>query len=270
MTSPITIYVCDTETVGKDAGPNRIVELAMIPVYIADPEKSGPIEIKIDEAFESFVKPGEPISFGAMATHHVTEAEVASAPSLGDALLASPLVSLPKPPVLVAHNAAFDAGFLEDGLSRMPWSVSDVTKAYWLDTWRSARHVLKGVQGYSNQSLRYELGLNHPSLAPGGAHRALSDALVTALLLERLLALKSLRELCAVQNEPILIEQFGFGKHRGQPMSEVPADYLRWLWLKSDMGKDEKFTAEMEIRRRNSTAPLHVDSGTVTKAENVA
>jgi len=25
-----------------------------------------------------------------------------------------------------------------------------------------------------------------------------------------------------------------FGKHKGQPMSKVPADYLHWLWTNRD------------------------------------
>lgn len=257
----ITIYVTDTETVGRDPAPDSVVELAVVPLHIPDTESAGASTIMRDDYFEQLVRPGVPITYGAMATHHITNDMVADGPDLATALGASPIGFAKTPPVLCAHNAPFDKSFLDFDLPRLPWAA-DGGEAYWVDTYRAARHVLPGLEGYSNQSLRYELSLQHPDLPKGGAHRALGDALVTALLMQRLLLEKSLREICALQNQPILIDRMAFGKHRGQLMSEdVPLDYLKWIWTKSDLGPDEKHSAEHWFRQRTRREPVHVGSG---------
>lgn len=253
--SSIIVYVTDTETVGKDPGPNRLVELGVAPLLVPDVENPCAATVVEDEIFESYVKPGERITFGAMATHGIREATVENAPSLEDVLRASPLLRDGRHPMLIAaHNAPFDQSFVEDHIIELlpaPAEGTELKRPYWLDTLRLAKHVFKDAEGYSNQSLRYELDLQHPLLVEGGAHRAGSDALVTALLLSRLLQEHSLRDLCRLQNEPIHLTKMAMGKHRGMAFSELPEDYCRWI-LRSDLDDDVKFSARMEIERRRA------------------
>lgn len=251
--SSLVVYVLDTETVGKDAGPNRLVEFGVTPLLVHDVNAAGPSEIVPLEIFESYVKPGEPISFGAMATHNITEEMVADAPSLDWVLKDSPLFRDERiPKVVSAHNAEFDRGFVGNYLDEI-CTERGAKGPYWVDTWRCAKHVFPDVEGYSNQSLRYELGLTHERLPPGGAHRAGSDALVTALLLQRMLESKSLRELCEIQHTPVLVKKMAFGKHRGMSFDELEQGYLSWI-LRSELDQDVKFSARTELERRAAEA----------------
>lgn len=251
--SSLVVYVLDTETIGKDAGPNRLVEFGVTPLLVPDVNAAGPSEIIPLEIYESYVKPGEPISFGAMATHNITEDMVADAPDLVSVIKDSPLFRDERiPKVVSAHNAEFDKGFVGSYLDEI-CAERGSKGPYWLDTWRAAKHVFTEVEGYSNQSLRYELGLQHELLAPGGAHRAGSDALVTALLLQKMLEIKSLRELCEIQHTPVLIKKMMFGKYRGMAFEELEQGYLNWI-LRSELDQDVKFSATTELARRAAEA----------------
>ena len=86
-------------------------------------------------------------------------------------------------------------------------------------------------------------------VAAGPAHRALDDARVTAALLLRELQLcEDPRALCW---QPIEVQRMPFGKHRGEPISAIPEDYLSWL-LHSGRSVDEdlRWTMEMELANR--------------------
>lgn len=240
------VYVVDTETAARDAAPDSVVEVGVVPIEVPDPGSPGESTIVEEECWSSLTRPTCRISFGAMGVHGITEAMVADAPRLVDALRASPLATAPAPLVLVAHNAPFDRGFMESALAELGPAGRD---AFWIDTYRVARHVLPGMEGYGNQSLRYELGLTHPALEATQPHRALADSIVTALLLQRILRDQSLREVSRTQSDPIVLDKFPFGKHRGSPIAEVPADYLQWM-LKSELDDDCKHSARLELQRR--------------------
>ncbi len=84
------IRVIDTETTSFEGG---VCELASIDI----------VGGKLCNPMSDFVKPSEPITVGAMAVHHITDAMVADAPPLSDVIdryLGADFY--------VAHNAAFD------------------------------------------------------------------------------------------------------------------------------------------------------------------
>jgi exodeoxyribonuclease X len=219
------VIVIDTETTGFEAATNSLVEFAAV----------------IDEHwYHSLVKPTTPISFGAMATHHITPDMVEDAPSLDDVI--SNFVSPEDDVVLVAHNAGFDMSFMPEWLRAKEW----------ICTWRCALHIYPDAESHSNQSLRYELGLDVSDLPPeagGMAHRALYDAWVTAKLYARIVADsgKSVEELVELTKAPVLQKKVRFGKHANQLWSEVPKDYLRWV-LRQDFDRDVLHTAEFHLR----------------------
>ena len=43
-----------------------------------------------------------------------------------------------------------------------------------------------------------------------------------------------------------------FGKHKGQPMQDVPASYLHWLWVNGK--KEDKMCPVSDYIRRNLSA----------------
>ncbi|RYF29886.1 MAG: DNA polymerase III subunit epsilon, partial [Cytophagaceae bacterium] len=166
---------------------------------------------------DTFVNPGIPIPALASAIHHIVDCDVADAPAK------MPYgIKLPDRDCYVAHNAAFDSSFLPR-----------LAREQWLCTMRLAKRVRPEMETYTNQYLRYALGLSIDLPAGALPHRALPDALVTAAVLRHLLqnlpegspaTVQELVQWCA---EPLLLKKCNFGnKHRGKLWSEVPIDYL--------------------------------------------
>lgn len=188
--------VVDTETTGFDPRESALLEVAAV---------------REDGSFaQSLVNPGgRKISFGAMATHHITPEMVADAPSAMDALadvgLGHPSTmclecngygsildlrcdicdgtgfvqtnpDFVSPGLLVFHNAEFDRGFLPNYLRQLSY----------ICTWRCAMHLYPSAESHSNGALWYELGLSRPMPTEAGhmPHRALFDALMTRDILE--------------------------------------------------------------------------------------
>jgi exodeoxyribonuclease X len=233
------LIVVDCETTGLNLDC-EVVEVATV-VLSDDSGALRPIT-----TWSSLVKPLDPIPPMARVIHHISDEDVANAPTLAHAmLLASIAVEVGAGGVLAAHNAPFDSGFLSLDIP--------------ICTWRCSCHVWPEAPSHKNQVLRYWLpGLEQEiiaSVADGdiaiddwclGMHRALPDAFVTAHLLRRLVAERSVDELVRLSKTPILHKTVGFGKHFGLLWSEVPKDYLRWL-LRQDFDADTKHTAQFHL-----------------------
>lgn len=234
--SELTYLVMDTETTGLDPAADRVVSVAGVWTRV----DRGPFRR------ESFlVDPGRPIPPEASAVHHITDRHVQGAPLLAQVL---PTFQGGDFDVYVAHNAAFDFGFL-------PRAGRPV-----LCTLRLARKVWPGLPRYANQYLRYALGLEVPEAEGLPAHEALADALVTSRLLLKELAwleanpqpgIEGLQDLLDWVQAPNLLETCQFGnKHRGVPWARVPKDYLAWMKREvKDMDPDLRHTVEHYLQK---------------------
>lgn len=204
--------VLDTETTGVNFTNDKVVEIAAIPVTGRH----------IGDGFDTLVNPGIPIPPTASAVHHLTDKDVADAPTIE--ALADRVAEIGLDTVIVAHNAPFDRSFLPQ-----------LANHRWLCTMRLAKHLFPLAPAYGNQVLRYWLKLAVPDtgLPP---HRAKSDAVVTARLFRELLqsyinmhgdhGIDALLDFVA---KPITIEKMPFGKYRDWKLSTIPNDYLRWV-----------------------------------------
>lgn len=244
------ILVVDTETTGFDPEKDRIVELAS--VRISRSRGGGWL---ISDLWDALVNPeGQPISFGAMGAHHITEEMVDYAPKLGAAVPKQSLLRAGDKIVRAAHNAKFDAAFLEPHFG----------KSKWICTYKCARRLWPGMESYSNQALRYAQGIamDAHNLPQAAAHRALFDTVVTAELLILLLTLATPEELIQYSDEPILLEEVSFGEHRGKPWSDVPESYLRWIVGKGNLrtvnGKKEGFHEDIVFTCRHWLARVGI------------
>ena len=135
--------------------------------------------------------------------------------------------------VIVAHNAKFDIGMLQNEGIDPPNVICTLKLARFLDK--------DGViPQYNLQYLRYFLDLR----VEATAHDALGDILVLEKLFDRIHARiknecpeNSKEEMIRISNVPILIARMPFGKHKGMRaismgtllMREIPTDYLEWL-----------------------------------------
>ncbi len=230
----------DVETTGFDPRNDRVVEVACVLTRGAR---------RID-SFSTLVDPELPIPATASAVHHLTDDCVQHAPRLET--VAPRLRALTAGAIVVAHNAQFDLGFL-------PFLRERPT----LCSMRFAQMALPDAPNYKNQVLRYHLGIRDAALTGTNAHRALGDALVTSLVfaecVRRYLTAGGLDDVpAAIQAamQPRELQALTFGRHRGKPIGDVPADYLEWLSGAAAMpSRDVTHTVRLELKRRRASRP---------------
>ncbi len=220
--------ILDTETTGAEE-KDRICQLAFL---VASPRLVG---TQIEEVHEDLCKPPLPISYGAMAVHHITNEMVEKAPECPQSESFRRLEALNTPEnLLVIQNAPFDLQMLE--------KEGFVPKMPIIDTLRCLRHLYPDLESHALQYVRYAFGLYRNEVKEARsiglkirAHDALGDVLVLKLLLDRLLLERTPQELVELTKRPITYTRFGFGKYRGEEVSEVARrdpGYLEWLLSK--------------------------------------
>jgi exodeoxyribonuclease X len=229
MTEPYTlIRVIDTETTGLD-DPAEMVEAGWTDVRLF-PFNGWQIE---SGPFSRLVRPGMPITFPAMATHHITDAVAAT----GDDPDTVRRAIVAGADILCAHNVEFDSRFIRG--HSLPWVC----------TLKAAKTAWPEMQSHKNGSIRYERGLclDDPRTEP--SHRAGPDTWVTAHILLDLLKLYPVETLIEISTKPILLLKVDFGEHAGKRWSEVPTSYLNWILHKSTMPSDPKKVDEVFTAR---------------------
>lgn len=178
------------------------------------------------------VNPGRPIPIEAMAVHHIRDCDLVGAPTPDTAFAGLMLGA----DVFCAHNAKFEREFFAGG--SVPWVC----------TYKCGLRAWPNAPGHSNQVLRYFLGVAIGEAFAMPPHRAGPDAYVTAFILIRLLAERSIEDLIKWSGEPAVLAKVGFGKHRGQKWSDVPRDYLEWILRQRDMDADVVHTAKQQLK----------------------
>jgi len=166
---PFTIF--DLETTGMNPVSDRIVEIAALRIELTGQEV----------VFHHLIHPGRRIPPAVTRIHHITDEMVAAAPRFQE--IAPDFLNLARGSTLVAHNARFDLGFLQESLCRhgLPlWNGKT------LDSLKLVRRMCPGLPSYSLQNLRRTLALDEAAddLA---AHRAGDDVVWTMRLLKKLL-----------------------------------------------------------------------------------
>ena len=160
----------DLETTGLDPRADRVIEIGML---VFDEEGT------IVETFERLINPGRPIGIAAGAINGMCDADLIDAPSAA-VVLPEVLALLDRSAdaPLIAHNAAFDAGFLGMEFVRSGMTVPNRPV---LDTLPLARSVLPFLRSH-----RLDRLVSHFGGGEKARHRALADASVVMDLWFRL------------------------------------------------------------------------------------
>lgn len=167
------VVVLDTETTGLyPSQGHRVVEIGALRY---EPGADGPWQIAAE--FGQLLQPGRRMDPGASRVNGIRDVDLLGKPRFAD--IAGQLLELLDGALIVAHNARFDAGFLgmEFHLCRPPSTVANP----WLCTMLLARSFFYFGRNSLGHIARV---LDIPS---GRAHRALSDAYVTAAVLRRMM-----------------------------------------------------------------------------------
>lgn len=163
-----TVFVAfDTETTGLSPVACRLVELSGVK-FLADGTEIS--------TFQTLINPEMHIPEGASSVHGITDGDVWDQPTFQDVVPAfvewatDPEVDgMRGKPVLLAHNASFDIGFLEVALAKLGMPMPENLV---LDTLSLARATIDDCTSYRLQSLVEHLQLEQD----GGYHRALADS----------------------------------------------------------------------------------------------
>ena len=158
--------VIDLETTGlSPTHGDRITEVGIVLIE----------EGKVVDRFQSFVNPMRPIPAYVQDLTGITDSMVADAP-VSSVVLSRAMQFVGNRP-LVAHNASFEQKFLNSELSE----IAVENKVNLLCTMLLSRRVFPELDSYTLEKL-----VSRFRLPVGQAHRALSDAEMTAHLLMRL------------------------------------------------------------------------------------
>lgn len=157
-----TFVVFDLETFGLNSHKNEIIEIGAIKLK----------GTRIIDTFSSFVNPNKIIPKKISELTHITQDMVDNAPTIEGVL--PKFLEFTKDAVMVAHNSAFDMGFIRREAKK--YLGIDYKPAV-IDTLQMARDLYPDLKGYNLDRLNktFKLSLeNH--------HRAIDDAQSTAKL----------------------------------------------------------------------------------------
>jgi DNA polymerase-3 subunit epsilon len=178
----VPFVVVDVETTGTSShGTDRVTEVAAVTV------ENG----VVTDAFHSLVNPGRPIPWFITNLTGISDAMVRDAPTF-ETIAGEFAVHLVDH-VFVAHNAAFDWGFITHEFGRVsPIPIGDLVAAQ-LCTVRLARRLLPFLPRRNLDAVAHHYGVPIE-----GRHRALGDARATARVLLGLLRDADRRDLSTV------------------------------------------------------------------------
>jgi ATP-dependent DNA helicase DinG len=160
--------VVDLETTGHAPhNGDQIIEVGIVII------ENG----SITEEYATYINPGKAIPMFISNLTGITDDEVENAPQFNE--VAQKIINLCKGAYFVAHHVQFDLVFLNETLMREGF---EPIKEKVIDTVELARIMTPKASGFKLSQLaeHYAISHEHP-------HRALSDAIVTAKLLIKLL-----------------------------------------------------------------------------------
>ena len=169
-----TYVVFDIETTGFSAVTDRIIEIGAVKVE----------DGKITDKFSIFVNPKRPIPFRITELTGITDEMVIGSPDIETIL--PQFIEFIGDAVLVAHNASFDVGFIEQNCKRQKIEA-DFT---YVDTVALARVLLPALNRFKLDTVAKALNIsleNH--------HRAVDDAGCTAEIFVKFVQMLKEREL---------------------------------------------------------------------------
>ena len=204
-----TYVVFDIETTGFSSVEDKIIEIGAVKV------RNG----EITDTFSTFVNPGVPIPFEITNLTSITDEMVLDSPKI-DVILPE-FLSFCEGAVLVAHNAGFDVGFIEQNCKNLGLEG----RFTYLDTVALARVLLPTLAKYKLNIVAKALGVsleNH--------HRAVDDAGATAEIFVKFIQMLKERDIFTLKDVN------AFGETNPDAIKKMPT-YHAIILAKNDVGR---------------------------------
>ena len=206
--------VFDLETTGFSPIADKIIEIGAVKV------QNG----KITEKFSTFVNPKIPIPFRITQLTSITDQMVMDAPDIETIL--PQFLEFVGDAVLVAHNASFDVGFIEQNM-RYQDMIPDLTS---VDTVAMARILMPTLSKFKLNIVAKALNIsleNH--------HRAVDDAGATAEIFVKFIDMLKEREIYDLKGLN------HFGEHNADSIRKLPS-YHAIILARNDIGRTNLYT----------------------------
>lgn len=212
--------ILDTETHTLNGLP---IEIAYAPIEI----QAGKLSLDKSEIFDQLYQVGQPISFAAMAVHHILESDLIDQPFYNEFQLPS------ETQYIIGHNVDYDIA----AIARCGVDTSTLKP---ICTLALARRVWENAEAHNISSLIYLIskGSDKAREMLKGAHRADADIILTANILMHIihqLDIQNIEELYIASEEARVPKSITFGKHKGTAIQDLPADYIQWLLRQDDL-----------------------------------
>ncbi|TKG92976.1 3'-5' exonuclease [Puteibacter caeruleilacunae] len=165
--------IIDIETTGVSAQKGKITEIA---IY----SHNG---TRLTNEFHSLINPECQIPYYITKLTGISNQMVANAPKFFE--VARDILEITAGKIFVAHNAAFDYGFMREEFAQLGYDFKRQT----LCTVQLSRKLLPGHRSYSLGKLCNDLDIEI-----NGRHRAAGDALATVKLFEILMEKNQTKE----------------------------------------------------------------------------
>lgn len=203
------IILLDTETNDKD----NPVPLQIAYFRLRD-------DFVIESKFYENFNPEAPISYGAMATHHILPEDVKDCPPYSSFVFPEDVE------YMIGHNCDFD------------WKALGQPKVKRIDTLAICRHLYPEVDSHTQSAMLYFFYGKTIRDNLKNAHDALCDIENCYHLLNKLLteigkrlgvtqiSIEELYNFSEMARIPTVIP---FGKHKGMKIKDLPRDYVQWL-----------------------------------------
>ena len=215
----MSAIILDTETHALDGYP---IEISHSPCSF----EQGVLEVDHSHNFDQYFSCPEPISFGAMAVHHIIEADLDGWPSYETFRLSEDVTHI------IGHNIDYDIRAI-----RLCDSSIQV-KA--ICTLALSRMVWPDMDSHTLGALYYFI-MEDKALARSHlrkAHNAKWDIYFTGVVLKAIvekLGIKDMQSLYLFSEQARIPTKITFGKHKGTAIKDLPSDYIVWLLKQPDL-----------------------------------
>lgn len=210
--------ILDTETHDLNGYP---IEIAYAPCSF----EQGVLVINQGEVFDEYFSCPEPIALGALATHHILEADIAEKPSFDTFKMPQGVQ------YLIGHNIDYDIKAVQK--CQPDFTVKGIcTLALCRMVWPELPHTLSAMYYHVMDDLKLaRKHLRH-------AHNAKADIYFTGVILKTLveqLGIKDMNSLFIMSETARIPKYITFGKHKGTAIKDLDPSYVTWLLRQDDL-----------------------------------